>query len=499
MNKCVILLCFLLFSETPFVKAQPESHSPHPDSLRSWAELSTFLATDSWVPFWLHTNQFGIVPKQGSTLQARVGWEQQWRISGNASSKHSWTAGGGLEVVGNLNPNSHLLLPQAYGSVQYGPWELYVGRRKQWVGLADSTLSTGSYSWSGNALPLPRVQVGVTRFTPVPFTRQWVAFKGFYADGWFENNRPVTSELKLHQKALYIRLGKPTGKLKLYGGLNHQVQWGGRSPYLTDGNEQMPKGLNNYVRVITAALSRGRLDSTASDFDQENRVGNHLGSVDLAIEIDGYDANWFLYRQSLYEDGSLYYLTNIADGLNGLRIRRKNNFGAAFSIREIVFEGLYTKSQGGADFIITKDKKRGRDNYFNNAQVRDGWSYLDRGIGTPFIPPTSDTRWRWPNYGDAFTSNNRVWVFHLGVRGTLLQKIEWSTKLSYSSNGGTYDLAFDPPEVYQFSGILNLQSKVNWLGGGATVFGSLAADVGDLYPVSYGVRLGLRKDGLLGQ
>uniref|UniRef100_UPI003593C740 capsule assembly Wzi family protein n=1 Tax=Persicitalea sp. TaxID=3100273 RepID=UPI003593C740 len=446
-------------------------------------------------------NQFGTVPRTGTALTMRGGGAKIWNLGQHDSisewrRQHTtsrlsprWQAEVGAETVINLGGSSQILLPEAYGSIRYGNLELFAGRRKQWFGLADSTLGMGSYIWSGNALPIPRIQLSLTRFTAVPFTQGWFSVLGSYSDGWFEGTRPVTSELKLHQKQFYGRLGRPGGKFKLYAGFNHQVQWGGKSPYETI-NGQMPKGLKNYFKVI---FGRNRIDTLgATDFDNMNRVGNHLGTIDLAFEIDGSNANWFFYRQNIYEDGSLYYLTNISDGLNGVRIRRKNADTGGFSFKELVFEGLYTKSQGGPSFIMNEDKKRGKDNYFNNTQVRDGWSYCDRAIGTPFIPPTSQTIWKYPNYADAFTSNNRVWAFHLGLQGDLLRRTQWMSKLSVSSNKGVYDLPF-ANTVYQFSGLVALQTRIDWLGG-MIAKGSVATDYGGLYPNSVGVMFSLRKE-----
>lgn len=383
------------------------------------------------------------------------------------------------------------LLPQAYGSIRYKNWELFVGRKKQWVGLADSTLGTGSYAWSGNAMPIPKIQLGTRGFVGLPLTKGWVSFNGFYSDGFFESNRPVTKNLKLHQKAFYLRLGKATSRIKLYGGFDHQVQWGGETPYYSkDG--QMPNGFKNYINVVTGKAHT----NTPTAQDSTGRVGNHLGSVDLGLEIETYGTTIMFYRQSLYEDGSLIWLSNVNDGLNGIRITRKNSYGANFEIMQLVIEFLNTKSQGGPINDINGIRQNlGKDNYFNNAQVRDGWSYYNRTIGTPFITPTSDTQWKWPKYADSFTSNNRVSVLHLGLRGTLLQKIIWATKLSYSSNSGTYDVPFVNSPT-QFSGLLTMQGKIN-LFGGTILKGSIAADLGKLYPDTYGFTLGLRKEGLL--
>ncbi|HEV7349020.1 capsule assembly Wzi family protein [Telluribacter sp.] len=461
---------------------------------QGWMEVSGYSATEPRLPFWLHSNQFGIVPRTGPVLSVRAGIEKLWKLSKNKGTAPAWKAGVGVEAVGNLSPSqkSQGLLPQRYGTLGFGNLELWVGRRKQLVGLADSTLGTGSYIMSGNTVPIPRVQLGLRKFSDVPFTKGWLAILGFYADGWFENNRPVTSELKLHQKQLYGRFGKPGGAWKLYGGFNHQVQWGGKSSAQTvDG--QMPKGFQNYLRAVTGRRSLGRLDSTATNFDNTNRVGNHLGTIDAGLEWNGTYTNVFLYRQNLYEDGSLYYLTNVKDGLNGIRIRWNQPSFRMITLKEAVVELLYTKSQGGEDFIIGVGTKRGKDNYFNNAQVADGWSYYDRTIGTPFIPPTTDTSPLWPAYG--YTSNNRVAVLHLGLRGTFMHRYEWSTKLSYSSNAGTYDLPFEPAPT-QFSGILSVQRKVNWLGPNTILKGSVATDVGELYRNSTGLMLSIRKEGL---
>ncbi|KQS26658.1 hypothetical protein [Dyadobacter sp. Leaf189] len=54
--------------------------------------------------------------------------------------------------------------PQAHATLRFRNWELFAGRKKRWIGLADSTLGTGSYAWSTNALPIPKVHLGTTKF-----------------------------------------------------------------------------------------------------------------------------------------------------------------------------------------------------------------------------------------------------------------------------------------------------------------------------------------------
>ena len=476
----VIFLILASFT-TGFSQKRNSEKVFYPDSSYAYAEIFGMATSIDRTPFWMHANQYGIVPVTGSTGSVRGGGEMMWDIS--RSKGGNFRAGGGVEFVGNLGKTQQFLLPQAYGSVRYKNWELFVGRKKQFVGLADTTLSSGSYSWSGNAMPLPKIQIGTRGFVPIPFTNGWVSFNAFYSDGVFESGRPYTSELKLHQKALYIKIGNSNSRLKFLGGFNHQAQWGGKSPFNTiDG--QMPKGFKNYIDVVTGKA----YPNNPNQFEYESRIGNHLGSIDLGLIYQGYEYSWFFYRQSLYEDGGLIRGENIVDGLNGVSIKKQNSYGADFEINHLVFELLYTKNQSGG--IWDRQSIIGRDNYFNHQQVMDGWSYYNRTIGTPFIPPTSDTQWKWPVY--QYTSDNRVMALHLALEGTLFQRVNWMTKMSYSSNIGTYDVPFPKPAT-QFSGILTLQTNLNILGGGTSVAASFAADQGTLYQNTLGFSLALRK------
>ena len=455
------------------------------DSSRAYAEVYGMASSIDRTPFWMHANQFGTIPKKGSFAAARVGFDKFWNMSGPVRGNSNLQFGVGAEAIANVATEKKIIFPQAYATLRFKNWELFVGRKKQLVGLADSTLGSGSYIWSGNALPIPKIQIGTRRFVAVPLTKGWVSFNAFYSDGLFESGRPFTTNLKLHQKALYIRLGNDKSRIKLYGGFNHQVQWGAKSPFETkDG--QMPTGFKNYINVVFAKKYPVGDDLTA--FDYNNHVGNHLGTLDLGLEYQGYEYRWLFYRQNIYEDGSINKFENIKDALNGISIKKQNSYGSDFEITEMVFEFLYTKQQGGSIWDLATIL--GRDNYFNHGQVRDGWSYYDRTIGTPFIPPTTDTYWKWPAY--FFTSNNRVMVLHAGLQGTLFQKVIWQTKLSYSNNSGTYDLPFSNSPK-QFSGILSLQTNLK-LFGGSVLTGSFAADQGQLYQNALGFSLGLRKN-----
>ncbi|GAB4020172.1 capsule assembly Wzi family protein [Spirosoma sp. KCTC 42546] len=453
------------------------------------------------IPFWLRANQYGIVPSQGPSVTLRQGFSRAYRsVTRNNDSlpahKRRIDWGWGVEGVLNAGASYKLLLPVAYVKVKFGKnLEVWAGRRREIIGLVDSTLSSGSYAWSGNALPMTKLQIGLPDYVP---GNALFGIKGFYAHGWFENDRLVNHVL-LHQKALYGRLGKPNWRFKLYTGMNHEVMWSGTTNQLAGKsvikNDQLPNQFSDYINVVLARPLGDRTDldtSRISTFDHENRIGNHLGTVDLALEYTARSFSVFAYRQNIYEDGSLFHLTNLADGLNGLRIRnRRPRNPNGLQIQDVLLEYVYTQSQGGSLFL-ENDAQRGRDNYFNHSQYQDGWSRYGLTLGTPFISPTTDSRAELPRYG--FTNNNRVAVMHLGLSGLIMDYFRFYLKASYSENIGTYEVPFLNP-VYQFSGLLSISSPVRHLKG-TTATASLATDQGELYENRMGFYVGFRKEGL---
>lgn len=475
--------------------------------LRIFAETAVSASSSEQTPFWIRTNQFGTVPTVSPFATIRGGITASYlydrtkpaKLVQNKRRLMGW--GYGLEVVANLNHKSGVLVPEAYVKGQLWGFEFMAGRRKEVTGLADSTLGTGPFIGSGNALPLPKIQIAIPDYTPIGFTKDVISFRGHYAHGWFGNQGVVTHSY-LHQKALYGRLGKTTWPVRFYAGINHQVQWAGRSDVITNENQikngRFPTGLTNYVNAIlgTSLAARGdNIDTTQfSKVDRGNRVGNHLGTVDVGFEINASRFSLLFYRQSIYEDGSLFYLTNIADGLNGVRFRNKKSAARGLHLQTAVLEFLYTLSQGGALFTY-HEKFRGNDNYFNHTQYIDGWSYKGRTIGNPFITPANDTQANLPRTQATdfqfFTNNNRVKVLHLGVAGSLHNRYTFQLKCSMSENLGTYASPF-PADVRQFSSILVVGLPTAFLGSTQTTV-SIAHDQGKLFPNNTGFQISLRK------
>jgi hypothetical protein len=471
------------------------------------AEIGTYVSSSTETPFWLRANQYGIVSNRSPSVTFRAGV-----YSGYDTTRHStgrwrdskYDFSYGLNVVVNATQNQlsyehNVLLPEAYVKVRRGIFELYIGRQREKFGLADSTLSTGSYAWSGNAMPVPKIQISIPVFTPIGFTKGWVAVQGTFAHGYLDAQGYIQNTM-LHQKSLYLRVGRERDPVRVYGGINHQAVWGGQAtdptgiPGTIPVGGKLPNGLLNYLYVVST-INSGRTDTQQyTYFDLTNRVGNHLGSVDMAAELDLVRHTLYIYRQNLYEDGSLFYLLNIADGLNGIRLRR-NDPNAI--VRDFLFEFLNTTSQGGPVFVLDDPDKRGKDDYFNHQQYRDGWAYRQHTIGTPFIAPALGAQDQYP-YG-TFTRNNRLYVFHVGMAGNLpiqgsllMSPISYQVKLSFSRNLGTYDNPFQTIRN-QFSGYASVAVPLDLLGG-IHLTGSIATDAGTLYQNGVGGYISLKKN-----
>ena len=439
------------------------------------------------LPFWFQTNQYGVVPTgpAAGVLQGSI--HTGYRTVAKTSGFDNLDFGYGLDVVLNSTGRDwQLLVPEAYIKMRLGPFELYGGRRREVVGLMDTLLTSGSYTWSGNALPIPKLELSIPDYWPA---RSFVGIKASYSHGYFENSRPYSSDVRLHQKSLYVRLGKSGSLLRLYGGINHQVQWAGKSPFLSSDGK-LPSSPEAYFYVITAKSVAGDSLRFGNSFDGGNRVGNHLGSLDGAFEVTFDSSSLLLYRQSVYEDGSLFHLANLADGLNGISWQHRSRRSTGASLQRLTLEYLHTMSQGGSVFL-DQARYRGRDNYFNHGQYRDGWSYFGRTVGTPFITPNADLKDGLPPAGGVFTSNNRVQAWHLGAAGRFSTAVSFLGKVSYSRNAGTYDAIFTP-KLPQWSAYLNVGADLG-IWPGVRVSGAVGWDQGQLLNDALGLNLNIRK------
>lgn len=470
-------------------------------AVRYTVEVGGLTATPAQTPFWLSANQHGIIPARGSFGTVRVRAQRDYQARSDSANKRTsrFDWGFGLYAIANVGTarlanNTAGLLPDAYVKLKFGWLELYGGNRREVFGLGDTVLTSGFVGWSGNATPFPKVQLHTPSFVPLAFTKGLLALRGGYAHGWFLNS--YISNSYLHQKYLYGRFGKPNWKVRFYAGLNHQVQWGGRADYLVGTllavNGALPTSFRDYVSLVTGRYPDGLQNDRFTSFDGENRIGNHVGSYDAALEWRRKASNWLLYHQHIYEDASGLALQNLPDGLTGLRFLNQRTAPVRFRMQRIVLEWLSTINQSGPIFNQTL-RYQGRDNYFNHSQYREGWSYRGRTLGTPFISPRTNFS---PTVnalsGGGFFSNNRVVAWYGAIGGGFRRGPMLTMRAAYSRNFGTLNQPYPQP-FRQLSTGLSAQWRFRgWRGALLTT--SVAMDRGELYPNSFGSFVSLQKN-----
>jgi hypothetical protein len=491
--KKIYPLFFILTLFSIITFAQPS----HRHQVLGYAEVGAFGSSTERTPFWLRANQYGIIPLSGPGGTLRLGVQGSLLLT-DTNSVHrfrhphrEWRLSYTAEGVANAGKVNQILLPEAYVKLSNRWYELVVGRRRQSIGLVDSSLSMGSHSWSGNSLPIPKIQLGTRGFVPLG-RRGTVAISSLFSHGWFGSAWYVQHSY-LHQFQFMLRIGKPRWPVRFYGGGLKNAQWGGHSdflpPYLAV-NGQLPSRLSDFPNVAFAIRTNGINNPRITAYDYINLYGNHVGQDDFAAELLLFKGfNLMMYHQHPFEDLTGIVFQNFPDGLYGIRLQTKGRPKAVFHLNTLVMEILSTNYQSGPPSKINYTFGIAGDNYFNNSQYREGWVYRERVIGNPFLTRLVDAK---PEYQIGYTvNNNRVQVGHIGLSATIAQKIELVGKFSYSRNRGTYQTPL-PNSPTQFSSIVQLGVPVSWLGG-SWLTAAVSVDAGQLYENSIGTFVSLRK------
>lgn len=468
--------------------------------LQGQVEVGGLLSTADQTPLWLRANQWGTVPLQGDFATVRAAFARPYAPTDSTRRPRRFDWGVGLYGVANARvgqqpASSATYLPEAYAKLRFGPVELWAGKRREVVGLGDTVLTSGFLIWSGNAPTFPKVQLHTPGYVPVPFTRQFLSFRAGYAHGWFA--RTYVQGSYLHQKYVYLRLGKPNARFHATAGLNHQVQWAGYADYLVgqsiavDG--RMPGTLRDYFYVITGTYPEAFHNDRLTEFDGENRVGNHIGSIDFAFDWRRKRGRWQFYHQHMYEDASGVAFQNVPDGLTGLSYQRVINPKARFQVRRLALEWLCTTDQTDNTFDF-KARFQGADNYFNHVQYRQGWSYQQRGIGTPLVSAITELGSAARTYENAgFFPNNRVIAWYGAVQGGFSNGPSFTLRGSFLRGFGTFIKPYPTP-VEQVSALLNVTWPLRRSGTfrGVALTTTAALDRGELLPVSTAGYVGLQ-------
>ncbi|WP_420149269.1 capsule assembly Wzi family protein [Spirosoma sp.] len=491
--KQFFLLTTLLIISCSISKAQTKSQH------QTFVEVGGIVSSNERTPFWLRANQFGIVPYSSPAGTLRAGVTGSVLLTDTAgiyarkAPSRAWVLSYSAEAVGNVGKENRLLAPEYYVKLAHRQLELVVGRRREVTGVVDTLLTSGSYSWSGNALPIPKVRFGTKGFAHIG-RRKWLGINAFIAHGWMANTNYMQQSF-LHQKSLILRIGKPLSAIHFYVGINHVAQWAGRSDsldYHYAVNGQLPNQLRDFPNVLFAVRMNGLNNPRVTSFDYVNMYGNHIGNYDFGIALRLPAVSLLVYHQHSFDDLSGILFRNMPDGLSGIQIRPTRHGSSAFRLEAVLLEFLSTMNQSGAIFDPNVEQtETGADNYFNNRQYQDGWTYKNRIVGTPFITLKQDVKPDNQKNTGWVINNNRVQVAHIAMRSTIARRMNVVAKVSYSKNYGVPMESFSRP-LAQWSSLIQVGTPLPWLGE-TLLTASVAADFGQLYTNATGVSVGLRK------
>ncbi len=461
--------------------------------LEKFVSISTIATTHDAIPFWLRSLNYGSIPLDGLSVSGIGGVKKEY--SSRKEKKFDW----GTSFEGRINAGYKIegILIEAYAKARYGIFQIKAGRSKDIIGLIDSTLSTGSFSISGNALGIPKIEISVPEYWDLPFTNRLFAFKGNFVHGWMGDQELYSGadnpfvKTYLHQKSLYGRFGKPTWTVNLYGGFNHQVEWGNEKQIY----DHQLSNLETFKYVFLGiAYHPGNFPGS--------KIGNHLGSLDQAISVNLKNHKLFAYHQFFYEAGALASLDNVKDGIFGISIKWKKHTNTLFHVNKLLLEYFNSKSQGGEP--DSKSRASSAEDYYNNFLYLKGWNYKGENLGNILITSNKYMRSNLPGVEKKYFDNNRVHAYHIGIDFNFFN---WTCKFlsTYSNNFGSYSTApshkgpgntivyNDPPyfgEVNQFSSSCTISKVLN---SGIIICGDLGIDYGDLLYNSIGGLITIKK------
>lgn len=443
------------------------------DTIRYRMEATAVTGTGQFAPFWLQTARNGEIAATAHSGNLTVGIEKE-----ATRPNRWWDYDFAVTLSGQFAKQSRAYTNNCYAHVRLYIVDVTVGIHPLNFQHGDELLSGGGLLFSTNARPMPRVSIGIDRWTAVPGLYGYLEIKGGISQMMQWDNRYIQRGY-VHHKYIGARLG---GKLpvRLSYQFHHAAQWGGYSPVYGD--------LGNDMHALWNAFKAGSGGTMAND--QLNAQGNHLGEQQLALEVEVNDWTATAYWHHIFEDGPIRFIgfgMNNRDGLWGINIRQKR---WPF-IESVSYELLHTTDQSGPYHDRDGFIYGGSDNYYCNGIYLNGWSYFGRTLGNAFItsPVYSGT------YG---TTNNRVWAHLVGARGNIFG-YRYRVLCSYAKNYGQY---------YTNPGSQLLSTNTAWLlevskhvekAWGLDFSVSLAGDAGSQFGNTFGVMLSVKKIGILYQ
>lgn len=403
----------------------------------------------------------------------------------------------GLELVGAYNYESHFYVRQAYADIKWYFLGLSVGSKCRNGEMKNPELSSGELTFSGNALPIPQVRIGIPEYVAIPGTKGWFSVKGHIAYGIFTDGRwqedfvagrhhNYVKKALFHDKAIYFKIGDSKFPLTLEGGLQMPARFSGDLySFSTKDNVWQMKEIPHRVKDFWNVLIPSKGDNATLGMDRTNIVGDMLGSWNFSLEYRLKDWKLRAYFEHQYNDHSqLFAEYGWKDGLWGGEITLpKNPFVSC-----LVYEHIYSKDQTGPVYHdtdkIIPDQISGSDDYYNHGAY-SGWQHWGLAIGNPlFVAPLYNENC------SLYFRSNRLIANHIGISGNPTDEWKYRILFSHARHWGTYSNPL--PEVKYNA---NVMAEVTYVPKALkhwTFAAALAGDKSDYIGDSFGGMLTVR-------
>jgi hypothetical protein len=127
--------------------------------------LSTVGGLGNQAPFWIISN------RQGRFLPEKYAGSMELGIFTDRDTSRVIDYDYGLNLYGRLSEENDFWFHQAYAGVTlFDLVRFRIGLQEETGESKEPYLSTGAVMWSGNARPMPKIEVGTPGYVPVPFT-----------------------------------------------------------------------------------------------------------------------------------------------------------------------------------------------------------------------------------------------------------------------------------------------------------------------------------------
>ena len=316
-----------------------------------------------------------------------------------------------LKISNSDNENT-LIVKEIYLEKDWKNWVLYGGKKSYNKSNPEFELSTGKLLVSENAESPPRLYFGTNGYIPVPVTKERLLFSASISHANLEKERVCKSPY-LHEKEFYFKL-KNGEKSSFYAGISHAARWGGEI-----NGKKINSSFNDFLSVLTLTnIGENEIETEAI-----NKIGDHKGMHEFGYNFEDDNKNMNFYYQHFFEDSDGKRFQNYKDMLLGMNIKNKK----IEFIDEINIEYIYTKNQGGE---MPHDQGGGQDYYYDN-YLYGPWTYKDMIIGNSFFITEGSKE-------NLKISHSRIKGCHFGIKGKLLEDLNYKTLVTYSKNYGTY-------------------------------------------------------------